>query len=191
MLGLVIGWVLWRPAAPIAEPPAVAVRQGDSSLVLARRPDTTVKIPHVIPAGTRPVREISVAVQPAAPLIVHDTVPVPGEPGRLIVKVDTVFCPAVVVNLTEVENTADHTRRLVASSPDGRVIAERSIDVPLAPARAPPRQLPWSAGALRVQDNGWGGYLSRDLGPFRLLAGGLQGLPGGRAVILLGAGLRF
>lgn len=189
-IGLAGGWGLWRPSRPIVETAAPAVRQKDSSLVLARRPDTVIKIVHQIPKGYVPERSIEVAVSPATQII-HDSIPVPGEPGRILVKVDTIHLAPVRIALTLVRDPAG-AHRVIASSPDGRVLDSLSVDVPLGPSAAPARTMPWSAGALYgPTGTGWGAYVGRTLGPLQLLAGGAQGPLGGRAVAFVGLGLRF
>jgi hypothetical protein len=140
-------WLLWHPRDVPIEKPLPAVVQKDGSVIIARRPDTTVKIQHELPKGTTAEREEHIGILPP-PMIVKDTIPVPASPGspaHLAVKVDTIQPPAVELDLTLVRN-ADGTHRIVASSLTGKVLAEKSVDVPLGPGAAAPRVLKWVAG---------------------------------------------
>ena len=190
VLGLLGGWGLWHPRPGPVETRAPSVRQKDSSLVLARRPDTTLKIAHEIPKGWVPERQIEVGVAPT-PLIVHDTIAVPGEPGRLLVKVDTVNAPPVRIALT-FATLPDGTHRVIASSPDGRVLDSLSVDVPVGKNAAPERVLRYALGVTRdLVTSSWGAIASRDLGPFRVFAIGEPAQHAQRAQFKLGVGLRF
>ncbi len=186
VLGLWLGWFLWHPLKPIVEAPAPSQRQPDGALLAARRPDTVIKVVHRIPPGFVPERTIAVGVQPD-PVIIHDTIAVP---GGVVVKVDTVQPPPVQLQLSML-TAKDGSRRVLLSAKGGKVLDSLTVDVPLGPAAAPARKLAWSAGPLRSIDQGWGAYISHDTGPFRILAGALQGPLGGRPVAMAGVGLRF
>lgn len=199
-LGTGFGWILWHPRAAVVETPAFAVRQRDSSLVLARAPDAKAKPPAIIPKGDKIDRIIGATVQPRTVPIedvrfVHDTVRDTVKIGDSVPRGtitlhpgDSVVCPPVRISLAIVKEKGGGSR-VVASSPDGKVID--GLDVPVATA-APVRVLRWSAGALYgPKGNGWGAYVARDLGPLRLTAGGLQGSAKTGTIVMAGVGLRF
>ena len=100
----------------------------------------------------------------------------------------TVACPPVTVALTLVRQP-DGTKRVIASSPDGQVTG--GMDVPVEAAKPPPRVLVWSVGVVNGGRDRYGGFVSRDLGPLRVLAGGMSGQPNAGGVAFIGAGLRF
>lgn len=151
-LGLTGGWYFYRPGPPHVEPPSIAARQSDGSLVLERTTDRDAlpaKRP-VIPAGTKPVRVTTVEIAPTQP----ETAQGATQPK----------CPDVRVDLTTVEDK-DGNKRVIAASPDGTVIG--GIDVPLVevPGAAAPKL--WTGGGYYSPLNrGFGGFLNRDIGPF-------------------------
>lgn len=186
-VGLTAGWGLWHPRPPVVEAPAASVHQPDSSLVLARRPDTVLRIVHRIPPGYVPERSVEIAVQPKPKV---DTLWRPGA-VREILRVDTLKPPVVRVALT-VARLGDGSHRVIASSPDGRILDSLSIDVPVGPSAAPARALPYSAGVTRdLLSGAWGAIASRDAGPFRIFAGAEAGAIGRPAQLKIGIGLRF
>lgn len=172
LAGLSTGWWLQRPR-PVVEPPAPASRQSDGSLVLERTGTQIVpqKPPHALPRGAQEERRVSVVVQPPRGVVVpaKDS----AEAARLVASadhpvvphdmVDSCDCPPVTVDLSLVR-MPDKTRRVIASSPDGKILS--GIDVPIsAPAESAAR--PWAAGILITSDRKLGGFLDRDVGPFR------------------------
>lgn len=191
-IGMGGGWALWRPRPAPVETPAPSIRQPDSSLVVARRPDSTVRPSHIIPKGATPEREIHLAIEPK-PLIVHDTVTLPAPavgPAETITKVDTVQPPPVRMAITDVR-VKDGSHRIIASSPDGRVLDSLSIDVPLVNMR-PQRVLAWSVGVTRdLLTASWGGVVTRDLGPLRTFAIATPAQAGLKAELRAGVALRF
>lgn len=190
LMGLGGGWGLWHPRSVPVERAASAVRQKDSSLVLARNPDTVIKVVHTIPKGWVPERQVEIAVAPK-PIIVHDTVPVPGEPGRTVVKVDTVQIPAVRVSLSYAR-LPDGTHRVVASSPDGTILDSLSVDVPVGPSAKLQRTLKYSAGVTRdLLTGAWGGAITRDLAFLRLEAIGEPAQGTSKAQLKIGVAIRF
>lgn len=164
ILGLAMGWGLWRPKPLPKERPLPAVRQGDGSLVLERRPPVGPPAPpsHQIPAGGKEERRVSVTVKPRWTLP-----PNPGKPGEIQEPpAPANGCPPVRVDLSLVR-MPDQSRRMVASSPDGEVVG--GLDMPLEPPRPMPRPLRWGAGALyNPLDRTYGAFLDRDFGPLRL-----------------------
>jgi hypothetical protein len=60
----------------------------------------------------------------------------------------------------------DQTRRVIASSPDGHVVG--GVDIPIE-SPTPARTMKWAAGGLwNPADHTFGGWIDRDLGPFRI-----------------------
>lgn len=187
VLGLFGGWSLWRPRAPVVEPPAPSVRQPDGALLAARRPDTVIKVIHRIPAGYVPERTIAVGVQPN-PVVITDTLRLKGD---TVIVTRTVTPPPVQLQLSLIR-AADGARRVLLSARGGQVLDSLTVDVPLGPAAAPPRSLVWSAGVTRdLLTGAWGGVVSRDVAFARLFATGepAQGLA--NAQLKVGVGLRF
>ncbi len=168
--GLLIGWGLWRPTASVVDPPAPPLRQGDGSLVLERTAPTKEPPPHEIPKGGREERRVSVVVKPPRGVVVRteppESVHVPQDVDTkplFSTRVDSCDCPPVQVDLSLVR-MPDKTRRVVASSPTGEILS--GVDIPFETAAAP-RALPWAAGVTISADQQLGGFIDRDLGPFR------------------------
>jgi hypothetical protein len=112
---------------------------------------------------------------------------------------DTTPVPVVHVDLTVVRNK-DGTESVVASSPDGRVLAQQSIDVPIGAQAVAPRQLKWVAGALYAPTGStFGAFVGRDVfGPVHVSVALSQvklttaaGVPVSGAQVQLGVGIRF
>ena len=143
--GLLLGWFIWGGKAD-PEGPAVAVRQRDESLVLERQPAQVVTPPvHAIPAKSREERRVSVTIQPTA-----------------------AACPTVTVDLSLVRD-ADGGARVIASSPDGRVV--KGLDVPIGAPGASWRDGPrpkWAAGMTYAGGNAFGVLVHRDIWRFRV-----------------------
>jgi hypothetical protein len=92
-------------------------------------------------------------------------------------------CPPVAVDLTLLREKDGQTR-VVASSPDGTVLA--GVHVPFENV-ALPKQKPWTAGAIYTADEEWGAFVQRDVGP---VAVGLMSVPG-TVPVAATIGLRF
>lgn len=191
LLGLAGGFGLWFPRGkPPVETAQPAVRQKDSSLVLQRAPDATAKPAAIVPKGETVARIVRVDVQ-GPTQVIHDTIQVPATtgptPAREVVKIDTVHCDPVKVELT-LTDLKDGTHRVIASSPNGTVLGS-SLDIPVKNT-APPRSTPWSVGALYGSSGQFGPYVSRELGPVHVMGGFVAGgRDSGRA--LVGIGLRW
>lgn len=146
-IGFTAGWWIYRPADPIPEPPATESRQVDGSLILRRDASAPVSLPK-LPTGSRATRHASVTVRPKQPEAVPVGCPV---------------CPDVRVDLTTVEQ-ADGSKRIIAASPDGVVIG--GMDVPIEPVKIQTAKK-WAAGGyFSPLDNGFGGWVQRDIGPW-------------------------
>lgn len=173
IIGLIVGWGLWRPRAPQRETPAAAVKQGDGSVILERRPESApAPPPHELPAGGKEERRVSVSIQPRAKIKPVEAVKTPGAtpsssggeivPGR---GEDAATCPPVRVDLSLVK-MPDQSRRVVASSPDGDVVG--GLDIPIEPPARAFKPTRWAAGGLwNPADRTFGGWVDRDAGPFR------------------------
>lgn len=148
-LTLTAAWYLWgRGAAKVPDSkPAEAVSQADGSVVLEKKPDPARKPVHKTPPGSVVEREVSTTVEPYGP---------PDLSG---------LCPKVTVNLSLVRNP-DKTKRVVASSPDGKVVG--GLDVPVDDAIPPPAPKLWAAGGAYSSKGEAGAFLDRDLGWSRL-----------------------
>lgn len=134
--------VHWMSPDPVVESYKPAAQQADGSLLVERKPDSAARPRSQIPKGTAPARNIEVVAQSGAP-----------------------DCPPVTVDLALVREH-DGGQRVVASSPDGRIL--RAVDVPIDTA-APPDIQRWAAGISYDPLNRTGGaWLDRDIGRVRL-----------------------
>lgn len=186
VLATLLCWMLWHPKAPVIEPAAPAQHQPDGSVILARRPDTVIKIVHQIPKGWVPEREVQLAVAPP-PIVRVDTVQTP---AGVVIKTDTIAPAAVKLELTEAR-LPDGTHRVIVSS-SGKVLDSLSIDVPIGQTTAPARALTWSAGVTRdLLTAAWGAVISKDLGPARLYILGEPKQATNVAQLKLGVAMRF
>lgn len=131
--------------------PKPATEQPDGSVVVERKPQAKPpKPPHRIPRKATEERRVSVTVQPT-------------KPG----------CPPVTTNLSLVREGAG--RRVVASSPDGRILT--AIDIPIEPGLMPPKPLVWAAGASYGLNEGTTGlWVERDIGSRVVVGADLYGL---------------
>lgn len=148
LLGLFAGWQLWAPTEALTETQAPAFqlppteKAPHGALVLERKPDPAAKPKQKIPPKHKAERMASVTVQSAKP-----------------------DCPPTTVDMTLVR-APDGSQRVITSSPDGPVIG--GVDIPVVPAGAV-RNLSWAAGvSYAPQHRGFGGWLDRDMGPFRV-----------------------
>jgi hypothetical protein len=160
--GLGLGWKLWGTKPTKVETYAPPVVQQDGSVVLERKPQADAKPAQQIPKGGKVERVVQVVVQPTqqVPSLPPSGVPsVPSASGASLEPARPP-CPPVRVDLTLVR-MPDDSRRVVASSPDGKVVG--GVDIPVTPS-VPPRPLLWAAGGLySVKDRGVGVWLDRDL----------------------------
>ena len=140
LIGGTAGYLLGRGDAPRPESiaPAPEQRQPDSSLMLERRPAAApAKAPHQIPAGAVEERRVAVTVQPE-----HED------------------CPPVRLDLSLIRE--GDGRRVVASSPDGRVTGGLDLPIERGLISAPAR--PWAAGVSWEPRHELGGvWLQRDV----------------------------
>lgn len=199
-LGIAVGWMAHSPAKAVHESAAPAQRQADGSLVLARAEGTTTPpaAPHALPKGSVEERRIQVVVQPARGIVVHDhpassvtrgdalALGMSTTKDSLTVPDDSCDCPPVTVDLSLVRNK-DRTHRVVASSPNGQILS--GLDIPIDAPSAIPRALPWAAGITMSTDRKFGGFLDRDIGPFRMGVEAFQTTTSWTAQVR--AGIRF
>lgn len=160
-LGIFIGWKLYQPDAVI-ETPKAETRQADGSVILARDPDAKPSAPKPKLPDGKHERTTVVTVKPKP-----QPKPEPVKPGPDGFCPAAKECPALTVRLDVVRQ--DDGRRVIASSPDGEIVG--GIDVPLEPM-VTPKQAPWAAGITYGSDRSGnkavGGFVDRDLGPFRV-----------------------
>jgi hypothetical protein len=179
--GLSLGWWLYRPGAPKIEPPAPAIRQSDGSLILERKPDPSAKAPAEIPKGAHLERIERVVIQPKP-------TPVQGaNSGALDDANPRLICPPAELDLSLLK-MPDKTERVVASSPDGKIVG--GVDIPVAPIPASTKIPRWSISALYGYDVTraravWGAGLSYSRGPFVVTTGAIG------STAFVGAGLKF
>jgi len=158
-LGLFGGYMIRDSLeAPEVVTPAPEERQDDGSLILERRPDPSPSPPpHEIPKGAVEERHVSVVVRPVkvrkpAEAKNDEVVPAP-EP-----------CPDVRIDLSLIRDTQGG-RRVIASSPDGRI--HGGLDVPIVGANVT-TQRKWAAGIsydpFRESPGAW---VERDYGRLR------------------------
>lgn len=190
LVGLALGWQLWRPAAPVVETYAAPVRQADWSLVLERKPDPAARPRHEIPAGAVVERVATVTVQPEQ-VLAHET-PLSGNRNISDSAIPPCSCAPVHVDLSLVR-LEDGSRRVVASARGGTVLG--GVDVPVESA-APPRVLRWAAGPeYDLVARRWGGFVDYDAAaPLLQLPAryGLSVTPDARGIrVGLRLGLRF
>jgi len=132
-----------RPPTPATEPPVPQVQQPDGSMILERRPDPAPRPKQRLPKHARVERVAQVTVQPDAPA---------QEAGQP--------CPPVTVDMT-LTRDPDGARRVLASSPDGRVVG--GIDVPVLPTEIQPAPKRWAAGlSWSPTDRTSGVWVERD-----------------------------
>lgn len=150
-----------RPT-PTPEPAAPQQRQTDGALLIERQATTpTAKPKQQIPKRAKVERVAQVTVQPDAPA------PAAGQP-----------CPPVTVDLSLIREP-DGGRRILASSPDGEVVA--GLDVPVEPMLVMPAPAKrWAAGlSWSPSERTSGVWIERDLWRVRVgldihQAGGLH-----------------
>lgn len=149
-------------SAPKPEVIAAApqVRQSDQSVIAERKQEATpTKPPHKIPTGAIEERRVNIKLKPPA-----------------FTSPEGCQCdPAPLdVNLSLVRE--DGGRRVIARSPEGRVIS--ALDVPIKPALISETH-PWAAGLSVGNDKSPGVWIERDLGRFRVGAEAVRERDGG------------
>lgn len=175
LLGLCLGYsAYYKP--PVLEKYAPAVRQHDGSLVLEKKPAEKPTPKQAIPKGAKIERVVSVTVRPTPRAGI----------GRPEVSKGGEACPDVTVDLTLVKN-ADDTRSVIASSPDGEVIAGVDIPRELLPKESSPPK--WAIGGMYYSNRGYAARVERDLGPLRIGADVLK--TGNDLVAGIGIMIRF
>lgn len=196
LVGFGVGYRVFAPRK-VAEVYKPAQRQKDGSLVIERKPDPTAKPTAIVPKGGTVERVVRIRVQPGAPVPVTPEPVAPVVPRGTIEPIpaavpasrsDSLVCPPVDVELTLVR-MRDQSRRVVASAKGGTIIG--GVDIPVESAVVP-RSLRWSAGVFGDPvARTVGGWLARDVGPFRAIGTVLPD-PGGKGIRTgLGIGVRF
>lgn len=125
--GLFLGLRFHGAPVQVIEASAPAVRQSDGSLILERRPDASAVAPMQIPKSAKLERLAKVTVKPRP----------------LASAASAVDCVPVSLDLALVK-MPDDSRRMIASSPDGEVVA--GFDIPVLPTISV-AQPKWAVGA--------------------------------------------
>ncbi len=200
-LGFLGAWAIYRPRSAKPEPPAPAVRQKDGSLELERAPSglssqapagsSPLKPAQAIPKGAKVERIVQVTVQPTGkpfigPLQGSADEPSAGSTSARSGAVSASACPAVTVDLSLVR-MPDKSQRVLASSPDGKVVG--GLDVPVQEQTFPKIQR-WTVQGLAGYDshagrNVFGAAVSYAKGPFVVTGGAIGG------TAFAGAGIHF
>ena len=149
--GLFFGLCFRAEPVHVIEASAPAVRQSDGSLILERKPDASAVAPMQIPKSAKVERLAKVMVKPR---------PVASAADHFRAATKMVDCAPVTLDLALVK-MPDDSRRMIASSPDGEVVA--GFDMPVLPtiSVAPPK---WSAGLSYSDQRQLGAWLDRDVG---------------------------
>jgi len=166
LAGYLIGAHTSAPKPEVIAPVA-AQSQADGSVVAARRPvaGKPPAAPHVIPKGSIEERRMSATIRPSAGLKLPASV-AQSLPDACRQAIESAQCPDVRVDLSLVRQ--GDGRRVVASSPDGAVVA--ALDMPIEAALMPISR-PWAAGLscdpgkCRHSPGAW---VERDLGRVRV-----------------------
>jgi hypothetical protein len=184
-LAIITGWTLvwfglgWGACHLYERPHEVAVTAhaqrdlGHGAIEAARIPEPP-KPAQPVPAGAKPVSSFTATVAPTAPVKrkdvqLADQPAPPATSGPLVTTAaelkrcaGIMECPAVTVDGTVVQNRDGTTDLLLSANGqpiDGTYRTGAVIAVPA--------QHPWAAG-LVYSNQGWGGFVDRDLGPLRL-----------------------
>lgn len=137
-IGYYAGYKVTKPSQ-VQETYKPSIIQSDGSVVLERKPDAKAKPKQIIPPSSKVERIVSVEVETEKPTT-H-----------------------VTVDLTVVSEP-DGGKRVVASSPDGRIIG--STDIPVAPILIP-RVQNWTVGGLySPSTRRYGGFVQYKKGPY-------------------------
>ena len=161
LAGLAIGWKFFAPDLQKPEIYAPLSVQDDGSKVLERKPQHDAKPAHKIPDGAKVERIVEIEVRSLpekAPSALQEGSSSTGAPSKA-------DCPPVKVDLSLVR-LPDESRRVIASSSNGEIVG--GVDIPVESARVY-KELKWAAGvSYNPLDRGFGAFIDRDLGPFRL-----------------------
>jgi hypothetical protein len=192
LVGLLIGWWLWHPHDAVVEGHAAAIDLPSGGHVIERVPDAP--IPEAVPQavkelghGAKLERVISLTVK-TKPLNDPFTDSVNGTAFGSVVQPRAPECAPVHIDLGLVR-MPDSTHRVIATS-DGQIL--QSVDIPVD-SPAVQRQLKWAIGAAYDAVNKrYGGFIDRDLGPFRFGVEILQPAASERAFTAVAKiGIRF
>lgn len=150
VVGLIFGGGVWmghrigsQKARTITPAPAVILLDG--SVMLATDAGVGVKPVQVIPPGAKAERIIKVVVRPGpASSPISGTAP-PAAGTSTTPPTTTNPCPPIRIDLTLVK-LKDGSHRVIASSPDGQIETDASLDIPVSEAPAPPKEKTWAVG---------------------------------------------
>lgn len=157
-LASLVNWKLWHKD-PVIETYATEERQMDGSAILERKPDAAAKPVHQIPKGAKVERVVKLEVKATTTETVSEDTDSAGAARPII------DCPPVQVDLSLVK-LPDETRRVIASSTNGEIVA--GVDIPVEAARQA-KEPKWAAGlTMSPIGRGYGAFVDRDFGPFRV-----------------------
>jgi hypothetical protein len=165
--GLTLGWTLWSPKKVKTEKAAPAVIQADGSVQVRVDPGAPAEPKQIIPPGAKvnSIQHIQVNLDPL-PVVPTTT---PGSTGTEAPAKPSNEHSKVSVDLTDV-TMPDGSHRVIASSPDGKIDAGASIDIP-APAEVA-KKLTWAVGYVQGitpdGDKAIGAFIDHDMAFVRL-----------------------
>lgn len=163
-LGLGTGWKLWQTPPPIVHvEPKPEIKNHDGSTVLPVVPSQAPKPAQHVPAGSHVESTVSFTVQPSDPQPVLSLPVQPSSSSPIPGPIERPPCPPMTVDLT-IYREADGSRRVVVSSPDGKVLKGVHIENEVGPPAS--KILKNSAGlvtgATAWGDKAIGVYYDRD-----------------------------
>lgn len=156
LAGLALGWYIFRPGPPKPETYAPTAVQKDKSIIVEKKPSPTARPKAEVPKGAKVERIVRLEVKPLE---------LPPQASLDSAGALETSCPSLDMELSLVR-LPDESRRVILKSDRGEVL--NAVDIPVESAR-PFKGLKWAAGvSCNPMDRGLGGWLDRDLGPFRL-----------------------
>lgn len=156
VLGIAIGGYIYRPEPPKPETYAPAAVQADGSTIVERKPQANARPKAQVPKGAKVERIVRFEVKPL------ELPPQASLDGAGAIETS---CPSLDMEITLVE-LPDETRRVILRSEQGEVL--NAVDIPVSSAK-PYKELKWAAGlTANPMDKTLGGFIDRDMGPFRL-----------------------
>ena len=156
LAGLPLGWYIFRPGLPKPEVYAPAAVQKDKSIIVEKKPSPAARPKAEVPKGAKVERIVRFEVKPLE---------LPPQASLDSAGALETSCPSLDMELSLVR-LPDESRRVILKSDRGEIL--NAVDIPVESAR-PFKGLKWAAGvSYNPMDRGFGGWLDRDLGPFRL-----------------------
>lgn len=154
--GIGLGYYWFRPEPPKPETYAPAAIQADGSTIVERKPQANARPKAQVPKGAKVERIVRFEVKPLE-LPLQASLDGAGA-------IET-SCPSLDMELTLVE-LPDESSRVILRSERGEVL--NAVDIPVSSAKSY-KELKWAAGlTANPLDRTLGGFIDRDMGPFRL-----------------------